>query len=54
MIKAGGTITNGLSITGLTLRDSAGIAPSATNLGTTGGAIYIGEILVTDTATVLT
>ena len=50
MIKAGGTITNGLSITGLTLRDSAGIAPSATNLGTTGGAIYIGEILVTDTA----
>ena len=50
MIKAGGSITNGLSITGLTLRDSAGIAPSATNLGTTGGAIYIGEILVTDTA----
>lgn len=49
MIKAGGTITNGLSITGLTLRDSAGVAPGAGQLGTTGGAIYIGEILVTDT-----
>lgn len=49
MIKAAGTITNGLSITGLTLRDSAGTAPTATNLGSTGGAIYIGEILVTDT-----
>jgi len=49
MIKAGGTITGGLSITGLTLRDSAGVAPGAGQLGTTGGAIYIGEILVTDT-----
>lgn len=48
MIKAGGTITNGLSISGLTLRDSAGVAPGAGQLGTTGGAIYIGEILVTD------
>lgn len=50
MIKMSGTITDGLSITGLTLRDSEGTPTNLATgqLGTTGGAIYIGEILVTD------
>ena len=49
MIKVGGEVAGGLTIDGLTLRDSAGVAPSAGNLGTTGGAIYIGSINIRDT-----
>lgn len=50
MIKMAGTIADGLSITGVTLRDEAGTAAvSATHLGDNGGQIRIGEILVTDT-----
>lgn len=49
MIKVSGSIADGLSITGLTLRDEAGTAAvSATHLGDNGGQIRIGEILVTD------
>lgn len=66
MIKVNGTITDGLSITGLKLKDSAGLAAAAgvdgngdgdfldagdtpPQIGTTGGEISIGEILVRDT-----
>lgn len=49
MIKVSGSIADGLSITGVTLRDEAGTAAvSATHLGDNGGQIRIGEILVTD------
>ena len=50
MIKASGSITDGLNITGLTLRDSAGTAPAPGNLGSGGGAIYVGGINVRDNA----
>lgn len=49
MIKVAGSIGGGLTIDGLTLRDSAGVAPAAGQLGTTGGAIYIGSINIRDT-----
>jgi len=50
MIKVSGSIANGLSISGVTLRDDTGSAPTATNLGSSGGQIKLGEIVVTDTA----
>lgn len=51
MIKATGTINGGLTIDGLTLRDSAGVASGtpAGNLGNGTGAIYIGSINISDT-----
>lgn len=48
MIKVSGQIANGLSISGITLRDDTGSAPTATNLGSSGGQIKLGEIVVTD------
>ena len=51
MIKVSGNIANGLTIDGLTLRDSAGAAPAPGNLGSGGGAIYIGSINIRDTGT---
>lgn len=50
MIKVSGSIANGLSISGVTLRDDTGSASTATNLGSSGGQIKLGEIVVTDTA----
>jgi len=48
MIKVSGQIANGLVISGVTLKDTVGSAPSATNLGSSGGQIKIGDIVVTD------
>ena len=50
MIKVAGSITNGLTITGLELFDGAGTAANLTGgvLGTTGGSIYVGKINVQD------
>lgn len=48
MIVAAGTITDGLNINGLTLRDSAGVASAPGNLGSGTGAIYVGGINVRD------
>ena len=75
MIKLSGSVTNGISITGLSLDDNSGVAaaaaiagvdnsspadgdfddagdvaPQAAKLGTTGGSITIGEILIRDSA----
>lgn len=50
MIKVAGSITNGLTITGLELFDGAGTAANLAGgvLGTTGGSIYVGTINVQD------
>ena len=50
MIKVAGSITNGLTITGLELFDGAGTAANLAGgvLGTTGGSIYVGKINVQD------
>ena len=75
MIKLSGSVTNGISIIGLSLDDNSGVAaaaaiagvdnsspadgdfddagdvaPQAAKLGTTGGSITIGEILIRDSA----
>ena len=59
MIKVAGTITNGLTITGINLKDETGVAAAAAVpatsprvLGTKGGSIYLGSINITDTGTV--
>ena len=56
MIKASGTIANGLTITGINLKDTTGIVAaaavpgtSAQVLGTKGGSIYLGSVNIRDT-----
>jgi len=54
MIKVSGSIANGLVISGITLEDNDGVAASATNLGSSGGQISIGDIVVTDNGNLAT